>query len=50
MKNMKLSLKKIENGRWIHKVKNAWISKTNTFGPKRKWVPKSLLIPSDLSV
>ena len=36
-------IKKVENGRWNPKVKNKWMPMTNSFGPKIKWVPRSLL-------
>ena len=34
-------MKKEERDKWIPKMRN---NKTNLFGPKIKWIPKSLLI------
>ena len=39
-------IKKEERGKWIPKMEKNMIPKTNSFGPKIKWVPKFLLVPS----
>ena len=43
-------IKKVENGKWIPKIKNDWIPRTNTFGLKIMWVPKSLFVLSGIGV